>query len=224
MCFGELTFSEMAFGKFATVHSFCPKWLIKKFLLNKYGAIPGKNSCENKFYLSLKSQLYCPNLFWQFLDHPGFQSSWWNCFDVIPWGHLPPDLWGCSLMLINQHSLLFPKRRLEFLEDLLCFFKKNMKLDCYLTLFLKFSFYWSIIGLSVVWVSGTQQSDSVIYIYMCSFSYPFPLWFIMGYWMLFFPVQYSRTLLVIQSLYNSCFPLVLSRRIILIFSWNKNIS
>ena len=113
MCFEELTFSEMAFGKFATVHSFYPKWLIKKFLLNKYGAIPGKNSCENKFYLSLKSQLYCPNLFWQFLDHPGFQSSWWNYFDVIPWGHLPPDLWGCSLMLINQHSLLFPKRRLE---------------------------------------------------------------------------------------------------------------
>ena len=53
MCFGELIFSEMAFGKFATVHSFYPKWLIKKFHLNKYGAIPGKNSCENKFYLFL---------------------------------------------------------------------------------------------------------------------------------------------------------------------------
>lgn len=54
MCFGELALSELAFGTFATAHSFYPEWLIREFLLNKYGAIRvKKSSSESNFYLLL---------------------------------------------------------------------------------------------------------------------------------------------------------------------------
>ena len=53
-------------------------------------------------------------------------------------------------------------------------------------------------------ISAIQQSDSVVCVCVCmyvcmythSFSCSFPLWFITGYW-LYFPVLYSRTLLLI---------------------------
>ena len=41
-----------------------------------------------------------------------------------------------------------------------------------------------------------------LYIYIHSFSYSFPLWFITGYWIQF-PVLYSRALLFIHALHNS---------------------
>ena len=41
-----------------------------------------------------------------------------------------------------------------------------------------------------------------LYIYIHSFSYSFPCWFITGYW-IWFPVLYSRTLLFIHPIYNS---------------------
>lgn len=54
MCFGQLALSELGFGTFATAHSFHPEWLIKKSLLNKYGAIRvKKSSSESNFYLFL---------------------------------------------------------------------------------------------------------------------------------------------------------------------------
>lgn len=53
MCFGELALSILAFGTFPTAHSFYPQWLIKGFLLNKYGAIPVKKLLEKIFYLFL---------------------------------------------------------------------------------------------------------------------------------------------------------------------------
>ena len=48
-------------------------------------------------------------------------------------------------------------------------------------------------------VSAVHQSDSV---YIYTFPYSLPLWFITGYW-IWFPVLYSRTSLFIHSLYNS---------------------
>ena len=57
---------------------------------------------------------------------------------------------------------------------------------------------------NIALISGIQQHDSVIYIYIyifvCiythSFLYFFPLWFILGYW-IWFLVLYSRNLLLI---------------------------
>ena len=54
---------------------------------------------------------------------------------------------------------------------------------------------------NAVLISAVQQSDSVIHIY--SFLYSFPLWFIIGYYCIWFPVLYSRTLLFIHSIYTT---------------------
>ena len=49
-------------------------------------------------------------------------------------------------------------------------------------------------------ISTVQQSDSVTHIYY--FLYSFPSWSMPGDW-IYSPVQYSRTLLCIHSMYNS---------------------
>ena len=51
----------------------------------------------------------------------------------------------------------------------------------------------------VVLITSVQKV--LIYIYIHSFSYSFPLWFITGYW-LQFPVLYSRTLLFTHPICN----------------------
>ena len=54
---------------------------------------------------------------------------------------------------------------------------------------------------NILLISDVQQSNSVIYIY--SFSYSFPLWFITGYW-IEFPVLYGRNLFI-YSVYSDGF-------------------
>ena len=51
-----------------------------------------------------------------------------------------------------------------------------------------------------MFISAVEQRDSVRHKY--TFLYSFPLLFITGYW-IEFPVLYSRTLLLIHSIYNS---------------------
>ena len=53
-----------------------------------------------------------------------------------------------------------------------------------------------------VLISTVQKNDSAIHIYIYSFSYSFPLWFITGYWIQF-PVVYSRNLLFIHPIYEN---------------------
>ena len=65
--------------------------------------------------------------------------------------------------------------------------------------FLK-KFYWSIVDLQCYVNFSCKVIQLHIYVY--SFSYSFPLWFITGYWIQF-PVLYSRTLLFTHPIYNS---------------------
>ena len=69
-------------------------------------------------------------------------------------------------------------------------------LDCLGFFLFVFKFYWNIVDLQYVLVSGVQQSDSVIHIpTFISFSDPFLIKFITEYWVEFL-VLYSRSLLV----------------------------
>jgi len=52
-------------------------------------------------------------------------------------------------------------------------------------------------------ISGVQQSDSVIHIYIL-FLDDFPLWFIIRYWIQF-PELYDRSLLFIYLIYYSVY-------------------
>ena len=73
--------------------------------------------------------------------------------------------------------------------------------------FLFFKFYWSIVYLQCCVNFFYTAKLIQLYIYICI--YPFPLWFITVYWILF-PVLYSRTLLFIHPIYNSLFSVSVS--------------
>lgn len=67
-------------------------------------------------------------------------------------------------------------------------------------------FSWSIVYLQYC-VNFYCTAEWFSYIYIHSFSYSFPLWFITRYWKKF-PALDSRTLLFICSLYNSWYLLI----------------
>ena len=73
---------------------------------------------------------------------------------------------GTLVMLPSLHRL-FSSETFPHATDLLC------------------SFFFFLIEIhliyNIVFISGVQESDSVIYTYMYSFSYSFSLWFITGY-------------------------------------------
>ena len=62
-------------------------------------------------------------------------------------------------------------------------------------------FYWSMVDLQCC-INFCCTVKWQLYIYIHSFLYSFPLWFITGYWIQF-RMLYSRTLLFIHSIYNS---------------------
>ena len=82
--------------------------------------------------------------------------------------------------------------------------------NCYhhdLFLFFSNLFYSNIADLQCVNFCCTAKWFSYTYVCIHSFSYSFPLWFIIGYW-LEFPVLCSRNLLFIHPVYNRSWLLI----------------
>ena len=97
---------------------------------------------------------------------------------------------------------------------LLCIFSKDIirsiihyisQHPCFFVSLIKYS--WFIAVCSFLVYSKVIHTHTQTHIYMSSFSYSFPLWFITWYW-IYFTGLYSRTLLFMYFIYNSLYLLI----------------
>ena len=81
-------------------------------------------------------------------------------------------------------------------------FVQNHVINILYTLHINNNFLLQYRWFTMLWLFLLCSKVIQFYIYIHSFSYSCPLWFITGYW-IYFPVLYSRTLLFIHSIYKS---------------------
>ena len=129
-----------------------------------------------------------------------FSYFWW-----------PGRFWGVRYFVkcpSTRIPLMISSRVVWHFTEVKCHFT-SMGIAIIMTYFCFFSnlFYSNIADLQCVNFCCSAKWFSYTYVCIHSFSYSFPLWFIIGYW-LEFPVLCSRNLLFIHPVYNRSWLLI----------------